>query len=371
MSEGFNGKDYSEYLKALEERHYNRPQKREEAPSEPSEKTPREEAPAPVRRGGRVKIRKSVLALLLALVTVIVIFAVVPKKEPAPDPAPSVPEQTDADEKVPEKIEFKFKNDTPDIPGGNDAGAAIMVNLDTGEVVAARNPHQKMYPASTTKVMTLLVAVENITDFNETFKMSYQITDPLYVQGASAAGFLSGEEITLTDLLYGSILPSGAEASVGIAVHLAGSEAAFVELMNEKVEELGLENTHFANVTGLHSTENYSTAHDMAVIITAAMKNEVCREILSTYQHRTAVTPQHPEGILLTSTLFSHMYGTEPETATILGGKTGFVSQSKYCIASFGKNNENGTEYVAVTLGNSSLWPAINGQIELYKQLAK
>ena len=141
--------------------------------------------------------------------------------------------------------------------------------------------------------------------------------------------------------------------------------------MNKKVKELGLKNTHFDNVTGLHSEQNYSTAYDMAVILDAALQNELCKKVLSTYQHTTAVTAQHPEGILLSSTLFNYMYGTEPVTATILGGKTGFVNESGYCIASYGAANENGTEYIVVTLGNSARWPAFYGQIDLYKEFAK
>ena len=115
---------------------------------------------------------------------------------------------------------------------------------------------------------------------------------------------------------------------------------------------------------------HYTTPEDMAVILRAAMQNDLCRKILSTYQYTTAPTPQHPDGILLTSTLFSHMYGTEPEGADILGGKTGFVNESGYCIASFGKS-DGGTEYVCVTLGGNGLWPTVYDQFHLYEQYAK
>ena len=109
----------------------------------------------------------------------------------------------------------------------------------------------------------------------------------------------------------------------------------------------------------------------MAIILDAALQNDLCREVLSTYQHTTAVTPQNPKGILLSSTLFNYMYGTEPETATILGGKTGFVNESGYCIASYGKANSTENEFIVVTMGNSARWPAFEGQIELYKQYVK
>ncbi|MGN0493865.1 MAG: hypothetical protein ACI4F7_09480, partial [Acutalibacteraceae bacterium] len=110
--------------------------------------------------------------------------------------------------------------------------------------------------------------------------------------------------------------------------------------------------------------------YDMAIILETALKNPICKKVISTYQYTTSKTEQHPNGIPLSATLFEYMYGTEPETATILGGKTGFVNESGYCIATYGTNNTTGNEYIAVTLKNSSRWPAFYGQIDLYKQFA-
>ncbi len=272
---------------------------------------------------------------------------------------------------MPEKISYKETKSTVSIPVSNDAKTAIIVDKSNNTIVAQRNAHVRTYPASTTKIMTLLVAVENNLDLSDTFTMSYDITDPLYVADASLAGFLNKEEVSIEDLIYGTILPSGAEAAMGLAVKTAGSEEEFVKLMNKKVKELGLKNTNFTNVTGLHDKKNYSSAYDMAIILDAALQNDFCKKVLSTFQHTTAVTEQHPEGILLSSTLFSHMYGTEPETATILGGKTGYLTEAGYCIASYGKSNDNEKEYIVVTFGNSARWPAFFGQIDLYKEFAK
>ncbi|MBR7131962.1 MAG: D-alanyl-D-alanine carboxypeptidase [Clostridia bacterium] len=370
MSNEFNHKDYGEYFKNLEKQLDKR-----ENPS-PAEQKP--QAQTTQKRGVYkvIRLRKSVLAIMLGLVIIITSAAVASgfkgkaeKQENGSEKGGA--ETTDKNEdRVPE-IHFTFPSgETPDILSTNDAKCAIIVNSNNNTVVAARNPHQRAYPASTTKIMTLLVAAETLTDLNDTFTMTYEITDPLYVAEASVAGFLDGEEVSINDLLYGTILPSGADAAMGIAIKLAGSEKAFVKLMNKRVEELGLENTCFDNVTGLHSENNYSSAYDMAVILRAAMENPLCRQVLSSYQHTTAQTPQNPNGILLSSTLFSYMYGTEPETATILGGKTGFVNESGYCIASFGKANSSGTEYIVVTLANSARWPAFYGQIDLYKSFA-
>ena len=196
--------------------------------------------------------------------------------------------------------------------------------------------------------MTLLVAVENIENLDDTFLMTNEILYPLNLQDASVAGFLGGENVTIRDLLYGLALPSGADAAVAIADYVAGSEEEFAVLMNEKVEELGLKNTHFVTTSGLHDENHYSTLADIAVILQEAMDNNLCRQILSTYQYRTESTDEHPNGILLTSTMFSRMKGNEDEDigVDIVGGKTGYTNEAGHCLASFAR--KDGKEYIAV-----------------------
>ena len=372
MSDNFGNKDYDSYFKALEQR--------ANSPSNRIRFTERKSASEKPKKGiyKTFRLRKSVIALFVAAVILIGGICIAPSFKGKPRTADSKPENTDAeipvlDEREEEKtrISFLSTDETDEIPASNDAKSAIVINKTKGTVVAQRNAHQRVFPASTTKVMTLLVAVEHITDFEDTYKMTYEVTDPLYVAEASVAGFSNDEDVTMTDLLYGMILPSGADGAMGLAMKLAGSEEKFAELMNEKVRELGLEDTHFSNVSGLHSEQNYSTAYDMAIILNAAMENETCRKILSTYKHTTRSTPQHPDGIDLSCTLFNYMYGTEPETAVIKGGKTGFVNESGYCIVTFGTANESNDEYIVATMGNSSRWPAFYGQIDLYKEFAK
>ena len=373
MSQNSGYKGYEEFLKAYEN---NLEKTKYEAPSKPEQSRT---ATTVRKRKGRYKVirlRKSAIAVLLILILTVTAIFVVPwekfsKKasfDKAKTPA-SKSESAVVDEKI--GLSYKFDKNNLAIPSYVDAKSAIIIDKADNSVVASRNAHEKTYPASTTKIMTLLVAVENIKDLSDTFTMTLEITDPMFEAGASVAGFLNGEIINMKDMLYGLILPSGADAALGLAKKIAGSEENFVKLMNKKVSELGLKNTHFANVTGLHDKNNYSSAYDMAIILDTALQNELCKEVLSTYQYTTAKTPQHPEGILLSSTLFSWMYGTEPETATILGGKTGFVNESGYCIASYGKANNTENEYIVVTLGNSGRWPAFYGQIDLYKDFAK
>ena len=381
MSDNFDSNNYSEYFKYLESkladsgRNDSAPVSDNKNDISQTENERRKSS----RRYKVIKIKPLFLIVCFAAVIAVICGTVsfaasknkTDKHQKSDNSVFGISYPEDSTENAAPPISYRFSDSTLDIPTSNDANGAIIVNTATHEVVAARSANERFYPASTTKIMTLLVAAENITNFNDTFTMTLDITDPLFEAEASVAGFLSGEAVSMTDLLYGTILPSGADAAVGLAVKIAGSEAAFAKLMNKKAKELGLENTHFVNVTGLFDENHYSSPYDMAIILETALKYPLCKKILSTYQYTTRSTPQHPDGIPLSATLFDYMYGTEPETATVLGGKTGFVNESGYCIATYGSNNTTGNEYIVVTFKNSSRWPAIHGQIDLYKQFAE
>lgn len=281
--------------------------------------------------------------------------------EPAVEPAPTKPVVTPKPPVVPYPV---ADENTIELDSFVDAPYAVLVDVTEGRIVAQKQPDTKTFPASITKMMTLLVAVENTEDLDSTYTMPFEILNELYIQGASVTGFSAGEEASVKDMLYGCILPSGADATIGLANHIKGSEDAFVKLMNRRCKELGLKNTRFENTSGLHSAGHYSTATDMAVILMAAMKDSTCREVLSTYQYTTAKTPEHPEGIPLTSTLFSRMKGDEPEGATVLGGKTGYTTQAGHTMASYAKG-DNGHDYVVVTMGGSNRWQATYDCINL------
>ncbi len=240
-----------------------------------------------------------------------------------------------------------------------------LVDVDGGQVIAGRDCDTRIYPASMTKVMTLIVAVETLESQECSHTFTAEEIYPLVQAQASRAGFDPGEKVGLTDLLYGLILPSGADAAVALAEMTAGSEEAFAELMNRKCEELGLANTHFVNSTGLHDEQQYTTPVEMAVIMEYAMKNETCAEVLSTYQYTTQPTEQHPEGILLTSTMFSRMYGNEVEGVTILSGKTGYTDEAGNCLVSYAQ--KGGHAYIAVTAYAANKWNCIFDDFELYK----
>lgn len=216
-----------------------------------------------------------------------------------------------------------------------DSEYGILIDLQTNTVVASKNGDSKIYPASMTKIMTLVVAYEHLEDLDATYTFPAEIFDPLYQAGASVAGFKPGETVPYRDLLYGTILPSGADATIGLALAIAGSETGFAAMMNETAHRLGLENTHFANVSGLHDDDHYSTCHEMALILEYAVSIPELRQILSTYKYTTTATAEHPEGIELRSTLYSRMKGTEAEGMYVQGGKTGYTQEARHCLATF------------------------------------
>ncbi len=254
----------------------------------------------------------------------------------------------------------------------------ILIDLDKGEVIASKGGDQKIYPASMTKVMTLIVAYENISDLDKTFyTFETEMLDELYLAGASVAGFKSGETVSARDLLYGAILPSGGDATNALAELVGGSEEDFAELMNAKVEELRLKNTHFVTASGLHHPDHYSTCHDMAIILEYAISDPFMKKILSTYRYTTAPTAQHPEGIQLTSTMFSRMTGEEVEGLYIQGGKTGYTNEALNCLCSFAANcredeaDYTSPQYILVTAHASGEYTPVYDAFAVYKRFCQ
>ena len=242
---------------------------------------------------------------------------------------------------------------------------ALMVDLSKKEIVAQKNAYDRINPASMTKILTLLVASEHVSNLDDTFTMTLDITDYAYVNDCSSVGFLDGEVVTVKDLLYGTILPSGGDAAVGLATYVAGSQEAFVEMMNQKIAELGLaDSAHFTNCVGLYDENHYCSIYDMAVMLEAAMENDLCRQVLNTRSYTTSLTEQHPEGITV-SNWFMRRIEDKEMGGTILGAKTGYVVQSGSCAASCYERND-GTEFICVTADANSSWRAIYDHVAAY-----
>ena len=199
-----------------------------------------------------------------------------------------------------------------------------------------------------TKVMTVLVAAEHIENWDETFTMTQSIIDPLFLADASMAGFVHGEAVSMTELLYGAVLPSGAEATQALASVTAGSEEAFAALMNEKAQALGLKDTHFVDASGLHDENHYTTLSDMAIIMQAALDNPHCREVLTSVNHTSPATAQNPEGVAMTNRFLYRIRPQQTGNVDIQAAKTGYTAQAMNCCVSYGIM-ENGRAAICVT----------------------
>ena len=234
---------------------------------------------------------------------------------------------------------------------------AVLIDVTEGKVIASKKSSSLIYPASMTKVMTLIVVVENLPNekaLDTLLEIKYDYN------GQSGWGFEVGEKISVKDLIYAAILQSDGVACQTLAEFIAGSENKFVDLMNDKVKELGLlegdgENTPstlFQNCTGMHENYHFTTAYDMGVIMAYAMKNDFCASVLTANGYKP--TSNFREGGPFTFwSNFLHEYladgSIQPSTATIMGGKTGWTGKtSGHCIVSYAKGKD-GHEYVLVT----------------------
>lgn len=253
----------------------------------------------------------------------------------------------------------------------------IVIDVEKGTILAGKGAKSRINPASMTKIMTVLTAADALgisgdaekdaAVLQDTFTITIEITDYSYVHDCSNVGFEIGEEVTVQDLFYGTILPSGGDAALGLACYVAGSQEAFVELMNKKLEELELSDTsHFTNCVGLYDAEHYSTPYDMAVMLKTAADNSFVRDVLSAHTYTTSATVQHPEGLLI-SNWFLRRIEDKDTHGGVLCGKTGYVVQSGSCAASLATDTA-GKEYLCVTAGSSSSWQCIYDQVALYQK---
>lgn len=255
---------------------------------------------------------------------------------------------------------------TASVPDEVVSSYAIMVNTQTGEIMAQKNAKTIINPASMTKVLTVLVAAEHVTDLDDTFTITQEITDYSFKNDCSNVGWEVGEVVTVRDLFFGTVLPSGGDAAVGLAEYVAGSHEAFVDLMNQKLEQLGLSSTaHFTNCVGLYDENHYCTVYDMAMILQAALDNPICREALSAKTYTTTATEQHPEGLLI-SNWFLRRIEDKDAGGFVLAGKTGYVVESGSCAASCALDGEE-NEYICVTANSTSSWRCIYDHVEIYK----
>ena len=247
---------------------------------------------------------------------------------------------------------------------------ALLVDLDDNTIVSQKSAYDRINPASMTKILTVLVAAKHVTDLDDTFTITKEITDFSYSHDCSAVGFLDEETVTVRDLLYGTILPSGGDAAAGLACYVAGSMDSFVNMMNEKLAELGLSDTaHFTNCVGLYDENHYCSIYDMAMILKAAVENDLAREVLTAHTYTTSATEQHPEGITI-SNWFLRRIEDKDTKGTVVCAKTGFVAQSGNCAASY-EETDSGKHYICVTANAHSSWRCIYDHVAVYQEYTK
>ena len=225
---------------------------------------------------------------------------------------------------------------------------AVLMQVKGGKIIGNMKGDEKIYPASMTKIMTVIVAIENLDDLDQEITLTQEMFQGLYEQDATQAGFQPGETVRAIDLLYGAMLPSGAECCIALADTVGGSRDGFVELMNKKAQRIGMNGTHFCDTTGLHDPDHYSTVRDIAVLLRYALRNDTFREIIESPRHSTGVTNIHPSGITYYSTMFKNLSDPSVTGGKILGGKTGYTSEAgNTLVTAAGKN---GTTYITVTM---------------------
>ena len=238
---------------------------------------------------------------------------------------------------------------------------AIIYNLHTGEVLYEKNSEEKIRIASLTKIMTGIVAIEKIDNLDDVVTINSNMLKGLIEANAAVVGFKVGDKVTYRDLLYGALLPSGADATQALAISLAGSEEEFVKLMNEKAISLGMENTHYTNTSGLDTENQYSTVKDVSLVLLYALNNPTFKQIYTTKEYTTTTN------IHMNSTLKSNLNRYHLQADYIIGSKTGYTDLAGYCLSSIA--TYNGIDYLTVTAGADAKLNFPNNIIDTKKML--
>ncbi|WP_407268765.1 D-alanyl-D-alanine carboxypeptidase family protein [Radiobacillus sp. PE A8.2] len=238
--------------------------------------------------------------------------------------------------------EDKKENTENQLNLAESAQSAILLERDTGKIIYEKNAHDQLPPASMTKIMTLILIMQALDE--ETIKLDekVRVSENAASMGGSQIFLEAGEEMTVKDLLKGVAVASGNDASVALAERIAGSEDAFVQMMNNKVAELGLENTRFQNTTGLPVDDHYSTAYDMGVMAKELLKHKEITEYTSIYEDYLRKGTEDEFWLVNTNKLVKFYPGVD-------GLKTGFTTLAKYCLTATAEKNN--MRLVAVVMG--------------------
>lgn len=230
----------------------------------------------------------------------------------------------------------------PKVELATEARSAILIERDTGAILYEKNAHEPLPPASMTKIMTMLLIMEAIDQGKLKLDERVRASEYAASMGGSQIFLEPGEEMTVDDLLKGIAIGSGNDASVALAERIAGSEEAFVHMMNEKARQLGLKHTAFENTTGLPAKNHYSTAYDMAVMAKELLKYDLITKYTGTYEDYLRENTDKKFWLVNTNRLVKFYPGVD-------GLKTGYTSEAKYCLTATAKKGN--MRVIAVVFG--------------------
>ncbi len=224
----------------------------------------------------------------------------------------------------------------------DNASSAILIERDTGTVLFEKEADKKLPPASMTKIMTMLLIMEALDEGKIKINDKVRTSEFAASMGGSQIFLEAGEEMTVDEMLRGIAIASGNDASVAMAEHIAGSHDGFIEMMNNKAKELGLQNTSFKNPTGLPAAEHYSTARDMAIMSKELLKYDSITKYTGVYEDYLRENTDKKFWLVNTNRLVKFYPGVD-------GIKTGFTNEAKYCLAATAK--KDGMRVIAVVMG--------------------
>lgn len=238
----------------------------------------------------------------------------------------------------------------------------ILYNMNDNEVIYEKNSNEKVEIASLTKIMTAIVAIEKSDDLNKQVVIDNRTLKG--IEDYAQAGFKVGDKVSIMDLLYGVLLPSGADAVNAIAINAFGGKAKFVSLMNEEAKKIGLKDTEFDNPIGMDSKNNYSTASDLGKLLSYALKNDTFKKVYTTKRYKIDSLNLNLKSTLLT-------YGRTMNVDNIKGAKSGFTDGAGLCLASIA--NYSDVNYMLVVLGASPTVKsnAVRDSLEIYNYYDK
>ena len=230
--------------------------------------------------------------------------------------------------------------------------SAALFDVNRQTVDYACRIHERLYPASTTKILTALVAIKN-SDLSATVTVPQEADVSNFAWDEKTCGIKAGDQLTLSDLLHGLLMESGNDTAVAIAVHVAGSTEAFSQMMNEEAQRLMATNTHFVNSNGLHDTEHYTTAYDLYLIFIECIKHQEFVDIINTKQYTAQITGADGS-VRQSDWAQTNFYATgkaeQPAGAAVIGGKTGTTDQAGNCLILLNQAPDS-SPYISIVMG--------------------